>query len=53
MPCQEEEIKVEKQTLSEKEKKGAKKRTILQLVEFSPSLNWEPQGLRCLSRYPV
>ena len=54
IPCQEEEIKVKKQTLSEKEKKGAKKNRInLKFVKFSLCLNWEPQGLRCLSRYPV
>ena len=35
-------------------KKSAKKnRIILKLVNFSPCLNWEPQGLRCLSRNPV
>ena len=39
---------------SQKKKKGAKKnRIILKLVKFSPCLNWGPQGLRCLSRYPV
>ena len=43
-----------KNRLSEKEKKGTKKtRIILKLVTFSPYLNWEPQGLRCLSMYPV